>query len=374
MDKREDRPRPRRSRRLSVFSLLPFLASKPGEACPQASYGGQAVLEGVMIRSPQALAVAVRRLDGRIVLKRESLVPLTKRHPLLNVPFIRGAFALADALITGMRALSFSADVAMEEENERAAAAAQQQAGGGEGERPEDDSRVPPAPGENRVEVRDVAAGKGIPWWSLALTLMASLGIVILFFVMLPDAVANLMRGRLPLGAASNVVINLAEGLLRVGLFIAYIVAISRMEAIRRVFQYHGAEHQVIHAFEKGDAVSPETASAYDTAHPRCGTSFIAVVVVVSILAFSFIDVSTWYVRQALKLVLLPVVGGISYEVIRLAGAGKLTFLVTPGMWLQRLATRQPTADQVEVAIAALEGVLAQEGRSLNRAAEATGD
>lgn len=326
-----------------------------------------------MIRSPQALAVAVRRLDGRIVLKREPIVPLTKRHALLNVPFIRGAFALADALITGMRALSFSADVAMEEENERAAAA-QQDASAGEDERPTGEAPVPPAPGENRVEVRDVAAGKGIPWWSLALTLMASLGIVILFFVMLPDVVANLMRGRLPLGAASNVVINLAEGLLRVGLFIAYIVAISRMEAIRRVFQYHGAEHQVIHAFEKGEAVSPETASAYDTAHPRCGTSFIAVVVVVSILAFSFVDVSTWYVRQALKLALLPLVGGVSYEVIRLAGAGKLTFLVTPGMWLQRLTTRWPTADQVEVAIVALEGVLAQEGRSLNRAAEATGD
>jgi uncharacterized protein YqhQ len=363
---------------------LPFLASESGEACPRAGYGGQAVLEGVMIRSPKALAVAVRRLDGRIVLKRESIVPLTKRHPLLNIPFIRGAFALADALITGMRALSFSADVAMEEENERAAAGDQGPGTGdgetgrrGDGESPGSEP-VPrptsPVPAEGTVEVRDVASGKGIPWWSLALTLMASMGIVVLFFVMLPDVVANLMRGRLPFGGASNVVINLAEGLLRVGLFVAYIAAISRMEAIGRVFQYHGAEHQVIHAFEKGEAVSVETASAYDTAHPRCGTSFIAVVVVVSILAFSFLDVHTWYVRQALKLALLPLVGGISYEVIRLAGAGKLTFLVTPGMWLQRLTTRRPTPDQVDVAIAALEGVLNQEGRSLNRAAEATGD
>jgi len=222
--------------------------------------------------------------------------------------------------------------------------------------------------------VREVAAGKGVPWWSLALTLMASMSIVVLFFVLLPDVVANLMRGHLPPGAASNVLINLAEGVLRVSLFVAYIAAISRMEAIRRVFQYHGAEHQVIHAFEKCDVVNPETASAFDTAHPRCGTSFIAVVVLVSILAFSFIDVHTWYVRQALKLALLPLVGGISYEVIRLAGAGKLTFLVAPGMWLQRMTTRRPTPDQVEVAMAALEGVLYQEGRTLNRAAEAAGD
>ncbi|MBI3946584.1 MAG: DUF1385 domain-containing protein [Armatimonadetes bacterium] len=321
-----------------------------------ANYGGQAVLEGVMIRGPKALAVAVRRTDGRIVLKKEPLTPLTRRHPLLNVPFIRGAFALADALMTGVRALRFSADVAMEEENERAA---------GDAGREGLEAAEPALPPQPRIEVRDVAAGAGVPVWSLVFSLLTALGIAVAVFVLFPDFLANLLRGHLPPGKASNALINLLEGLVRVVLFVGYIVAISRMEAIRRVFEYHGAEHQVIYAFENGDQVTPEAAARYDTAHPRCGTSFIGAVILVGILAFSLVDVDTWYLRQAIKLALLPVIGGISYEVIRLAGAGYLTFLVAPGIWLQRLTTRRPDREQAEVAIAALQGALEQEGRSL---------
>lgn len=363
--------------RLLQLSIAQWLQAKP--VAENANYGGQAVLEGVMIRGPKAMAVAVRRLDGRIVLKKESLLPLTRRHRLLNIPLLRGAFALADAMLTGLRALSFSADVAMEEENERLAA----EAGTNQANRPTD-AVDPPAAAEaaaptvaspaDGIEEREVKSGQGLPLGHLIGTLAAAGAIVVLVFVMFPDAVANLLRGHLPAGGGSNVLINLIEGLIRVGLFVCYILAISRMDAIRRVFQYHGAEHQTIYAFENGDPVTPAAAARYDTAHPRCGTSFIAVVVVVSILAFSLLDVHVWYVRQAAKLALLPVIAGVSYEVIRLAGAGRFQFLVTPGLWLQRLTTRRPDGDQVEVAIAALQGALEQEGRSLNRAEEAARD
>lgn len=357
-----------------------------GKAAANANYGGQAVLEGVMIRGPRSLAVAVRRIDGRIVLKREPLVPLTRRHPLLNLPFLRGAFALVDALLTGMRALRFSADVAMEEENERLAqaraAVEAPPAGEDTAERPgeEPGNRLPlithPSPPDARaeVEVREVAAGQGIPTWSLVPTMLLTFAIVAVVFIAVPDALANVLRGPLPPGRAANALINLVEGLVRIGFFVAYILAISRMEVIGRVFQYHGAEHQVIYAFENGDPVTPAAARRYDTAHPRCGTSFVAVVVLVSILAFSFLDIEALPLRLLAKLALLPVIGGLSYEVIRLAGAGRLTFLVLPGLWLQRLTTRRPDAEQLAVAIAALEGALEQEGRSLHRAAEATGD
>jgi uncharacterized protein YqhQ len=204
--------------------------------------------------------------------------------------------------------------------------------------------------------------------------MLLTFAIVAVVFIAVPDALANVLRGPLPPGRAANALINLVEGLVRIGFFVAYILAISRMEVIGRVFQYHGAEHQVIYAFENGDPVTPAAARRYDTAHPRCGTSFVAVVVLVSILAFSFLDIEALPLRLLAKLALLPVIGGLSYEVIRLAGAGRLTFLVLPGLWLQRLTTRRPDAEQLAVAIAALEGALEQEGRSLHRAAEATGD
>ena len=404
-----------------VVSLPAQAADAALRADENANYGGQAVLEGVMIRSPKALAVAVRRLDGTIVLKKDPLVPLTRRHRLLNIPFIRGTFALADALTTGLRALSFSADVAMEEENERLAAARRVVAGagvwgkgrggewenGGVGERengragagrPEaqgagEDSPIPPfahsptlpfsgsptpplshspiPPGE--IQAREVATGKGVPWWSLALSMVASMGIAVVVFVMLPDLLVRWALGR-PIGWGASFGVNLTEGLVRLGFFIIYILAITRMEPIRRVFEYHGAEHQVIYAFENGDPVTPKYASRYDTAHPRCGTSFLGVVLMVGIVAFSLVEVHTWYARLGAKLALLPAIAGISYEVIRLAGSGRFTFLVAPGLWLQRLTTRRPTPDQVEVAIAALGGVLEQEGRSLHRASETAGD
>ncbi|MDH7569997.1 MAG: DUF1385 domain-containing protein, partial [Armatimonadota bacterium] len=208
----------------------------------------------------------------------------------------------------------------------------------------------------------------------LLLSLSVALAVVIIVFVAFPDWVANSLRAVLPPGHAANVFINLLEGLLRVLLFVLYILAISRMQSIRRVFEYHGAEHQVIHAFEQGEVVTPESVARYHTWHPRCGTSFVAVVVIVSIVAFSLLDVPVWYVRQAAKLALLPLVGGAAYEVIRLAGAGRLRFLVTPGLWLQRLTTRRPTIDQVEVAIAALRGALEQEGRTLKGVEKAGGD
>ena len=279
------------------------------------SYGGQAVIEGVMIRGRKGYATAFRLADGSIEVGKHPWEPLTRRHRLLSLPIIRGTPALIDAMMIGYRSLMASADVAAR----------------GEGIKP-------PSPVH------------------YALSIAAAIAIALGGFVLGPSAVIQ----RLHAGWLVN---NLVEGAIRAVAFVGFILLVSLMADMRRVFQYHGAEHKVINAFEATGRYGREEAGRYRTLHQRCGTSFIFTVLVVGIFVHALVGWPTSIaVRLGTRLLLLPIVAGLAYELIKVAGAHKssrlLGVLVAPGMWLQRITTRQPSDDQVEVAIKALEAAL----------------
>ena len=285
------------------------------------SYGGQAVIEGVMIRGRRGYATAFRLADGGVEVQKHIWEPLTRRHRLLSLPIVRGTPALVDALIIGYRSLTASADVAAK----------------GEGIKP-------PSP------------------FHYALSIALALAIAIGGFVLAPSAVIQ----RLHAGWLVN---NLVEGAIRAAAFVVFIRLAALMADMRRVFQYHGAEHKVINAFEATGRYGDDEVNNYRTLHQRCGTSFIFTVLVVGIFVHALVGWPTSLaVRLGTRLLLLPVVAGLSYEIIKLAGSHKssrlLGALVAPGMWLQRITTRQPTPDQVEVARKALEAALELDGNN----------
>ena len=288
----------------------------------QFSYGGQAVIEGVMIRGQAGYATAFRLATGEIEVAKHTWVPLSKRHRLLSLPIIRGTPALIDALVVGYRSLIGSADAASR----------------GEGIKP------PSA-------------------WHYALTIVIALAIAIGGFVLLPTAV---LRSGHDHTLASTLGKNLLEGAIRLVVFVIFIFLSSLMPDMRRVFQYHGAEHKVIHSFEGTGRYGPEDAANYGTLHQRCGTSFIFMVLFVGILVHAVMGWPPLLWRLLSRLVVLPVVAGIAYELIKLAGARKssrlLSALVAPGMLLQRITTKEPDAQQVEVAMRALEAALEMDG------------
>lgn len=275
------------------------------------TYGGQAVLEGVMIRGQHNMSVAVRRPDGSIALL---CTPLSQFFTgrLRRVPLLRGVIALIETLTLGMRALSYSANVGVEAEGEELSSGA-------------------------------VAGMIGV-------ALVFGVG---LFFVIPLFASRSLERW-----VGSDLASNLIEGVIRLGIFLAYIVLISRMEGIRRVFMYHGAEHMTVHAQERGDPLDVESVRKYATAHPRCGTAFLLVVMVVAVVAFVFVGREPLWWLVVSRIVLVPVIAAAAYEVIRLSGrysANPLVGLITrPSLALQSLTTRQPDDDQIEIAIAAM--------------------
>lgn len=280
----------------------------------KAFIGGQAVIEGVMMRGPQHIAIAVRDPAGGITVCKEPLVTWASRWPALKWPFVRGVAALGESLVLGVKALSYSAQAAGEEEEQLS----------------------------NR---------------EIALTLLFSIAMAVLLFVVVPTYAAKFMAAVFPSAAA----LNLAEGLLRLAIFLAYVAAISRMKDIQRVFQYHGAEHKTIHAYEAGVCLDAAHVRPYSTLHPRCGTNFLLIVMLVSILVFSFLGWPNLLWRILSRLALLPVVAGVAYEVIRFAGRSKKKWVhwaILPGLWLQKLTTREPDDSQIEVAIRALEAVL----------------
>lgn len=308
-----------------------------------APYGGQAVIEGVMMRSPRFFAVACRRPDNEIVVKRESVESYLKRFMWLNIPFLRGTLALIDSMMMGMKALTFSADVAMDETKTETTES------GALG------NAIEPEKAKTG-SINDIAVGA---------TLFLGLALGIGIFVVLPQFVASLFAKSAP-HVGRSIWLNLGEGVLRIALFIGYIAAISLMKDVRRVFQYHGAEHKVINTFESGLSLEPENYKKYTTIHPRCGTSFITFVLILSILVFSLLG---WHhsilYRILSRIILLPVIAGIGYEMIRLVGRFKdskiLIAILAPGLWLQKLTTREPTDDQVEVAYTALRAVMEME-------------
>ncbi|MEG6585181.1 DUF1385 domain-containing protein [Dendrosporobacter sp. 1207_IL3150] len=284
---------------------------------PKVTIGGQAVIEGVMMRGPGHIATAVREPSGSITVKKEVLTSITERYPILKKPMLRGVVALGESLIHGLKALSFSA-----------------QAAGEEGE-----------------ELSDK---------EIAMTMCFSLGLAVLLFVIIPTYAAKYIHSTI----TDPRLLNLAEGVLRMVIFFAYIFAISRMKDIQRVFQYHGAEHKTIHAYEAGLPLTVENVRGFSTLHPRCGTAFLLIVMIVSIIMFAFLGWPDLWLRILSRIVLMPVVAGLSYEIIRFAGRSDnsvVAWAMAPGLWLQHLTTREPSDDQIEVAIRALEEVRPEE-------------
>lgn len=307
------------------------------------AYGGQAVIEGVMMRSSHHYAVACRRPDGKLVIHDEPVgVTLLGRLAWLNKPFLRGTLAIVDAVTLGLKALAFAASVQATAEAEAAAAAAR-----AAGKEP------------RKSDLGDAAIGA---------TLALSLAVGIALFVVLPTALTQLMQQRI--GVDSSFARNVLDGVLRIAVFLAYVVGVSFMHHVRRVFQYHGAEHKAINALENGRELTLDSALQESRIHPRCGTSFVVVVLLATIIVHTiFPRPDNALVRIGLHLALLPLVAGSAYELIRLAGRARnqtlLRLLLAPGLWSQRLTTREPTADQVEVALAALQSVVHSETSEL---------
>ncbi len=286
-------------------------------------YGGQAVIEGVMMRSPRYFAIACRAPDGSLVLRAEPLTrTLIGKLQFMNRPLLRGILMLIDALALGIKALHFSSQVQLQ-----------------------NDPNQKPIP----RSVQDIAIGASAAF---------GLGLGILLFFALPTLLTDWLK-REGWGSFEQ---NLLDGLLRIAIFLGYVAAIGLMPDIRRVFQYHGAEHKAINALEAGLPVTVETARQQTRLHPRCGTSFVLLVLVVSIFVFALLGRPPAYIRIPMHMALLPVIASVVYEIIRLAGmfkSGWLTrVLLAPGLWSQYLTTREPTDDQIEVAVAALQAVL----------------
>lgn len=287
---------------------------------PNASVGGQAVIEGVMMRAPAAWAVAVRRPDGVIEAITHDLPRLSSRSRLARIPFIRGIMVLGESLNLGFRSLSWSAQKAV-----------------GEDEEP--------------LTTRQMAISM-----TIALVAFAAL------FILLPLGAASLLE---PYLGGSEFLFNLVDGFVRALLLVGYIWAIGRSKEIRRVFQYHGAEHKTIYAYEAGDPLTVERIQRYRPEHPRCGTSFLLIVVIGSLIVFTLIGRPAWPILIASRVVLIPAIAGVAYEVLKFSGlhGGELVgrILAAPGLWLQRLTTGEPDDDQVEVAVASLLAALQPE-------------
>jgi uncharacterized protein YqhQ len=285
-----------------------------------AAIGGQAVLEGVMMRGPGNWAVAVRKPDGEIAQVCRTIESPMARHRLFRLPVIRGVVALGESLAIGFRALAISANYAAQEE------------------------------GEAEVET-ELSRGQ------LFFAFAVAIGFALLIFKVGP---ALLVDKLVPVHSGWAFV--LVEGLVRVAVFIAYLSLISLRPDLRRVFQYHAAEHKAINAYEAGEPLEPQVVQRYSLIHPRCGTAFLLWVMVVAIFVFAFFGRPSWYWLIATRVLLLPVIAGIAYELIRFAGKHSgnrvLMTLLAPGLWLQRLTTREPTLDQLEVSIRALREVL----------------
>jgi len=295
--------------------------------------GGQAVIEGVMMRGHNSVATAVRKGD-EIIINKEYVKPLTKRNKFFSLPFIRGTFALFDSLIVSIKSLTYSAELFEEEDEENIS---------------KFDSFLQKVFGDKLDDV--------LMYFSVAISLILS---IVIFFIG-PTYVADYMK----LFTKNTIVINFVEGLLRVVIFLLYLVLISQMKDIKRIFEYHGAEHKAIYCLEHEEELTVENARKYTTLHPRCGTNFLFIVMTVSIIVFSFLKWPTLYIRILSRILLLPVVAGISYEIIKLAGRSDnkiIAAFVYPGLLLQKLTTREPDDNQLEVAIASLKSVLEDEG------------
>jgi uncharacterized protein YqhQ len=311
---------------LTAVQLLPALESGEEEIL----VGGQAVLEGVMMRSPHAWGIAVRKPSGEIVHHAEPLDRPSDKHKWMKWPVIRGVVTLGHAMALGFRALRFSANAALDE-----------------------------------MPINDKGKTVQLSGWVIAVNAIFSVAFFIFMYKYLPLVAATGLKNIWP-AFGNQVAFNLVDGVIRIAMFLLFIWGVSLWADIKRVYQYHGAEHKTVFAFESKDPLSPAAVQKYSTFHPRCGTSFLMTVMLISIFVYMMFPVTTFWARFALRIALLPVIAGVSYEIIRFAAKhrGSLFALMTaPGLWLQRITTKNPSDDQVECAIQALNEAMELEAK-----------
>jgi len=301
----------------AAMQLLPAL-----ESSNETLVGGQAVLEGVMMRSPHAWGIAVRKPSGDVATHSEPIERPSEKRKWLAWPVMRGLTTLGQAMSLGFRALRYSANVALD--------------------------AIPREQEEKKIEISG---------WVMAVNVFFSVGFFVFMYKFIPLVAATELKRVSPV-FGNQIIFNLVDGAIRIALFLLFIWGISLWKDIRRVYQYHGAEHKTVFAFKSGDPLTPAAVQKYSTYHPRCGTSFLMTVLLISIVFYTLIPVTTFWARFAIRIALLPVIAGVSYEIIRYAAKhrGSLFALMTaPGLWLQRITTQPPSDDQVECAIRALD-------------------
>jgi uncharacterized protein YqhQ len=301
------------SRFLRLFAhtqMLPVLES--GEETTLV--GGQAVLEGVMMRAPHSYCVAVRKPDGELVTEEQAIPRMSEKYPIFKYPILRGLGTLGQAMTLGFRALKFSMNAALDDGQQK----------------------------------QEISSGM------MSANVVLSLG----FFIVMYKFVPLFLASRI---ASTRLGINMLDGVIRIGIFLTFLFLLSRMKDIRRVFEYHGAEHKVVFNFESGKPVTVENAQKFVTFHPRCGTSFLLVLMVMAMIVYAFLPIDNFWLKLAARIALLPFIVGLSYELIRFAAKrqGTLMGLLTaPGLWLQRVTTKPPDDGQAAVAIHALNGAM----------------
>lgn len=291
--------------------------------------GGQAVIEGIMMMNREDYAVAVRKPDGEIEIKKDRYESITKKAKILSLPFIRGVFRFADSMIVGMKTLTYSASFFEDDEDSE--------------------------PGKVEVFL-DKVFGEKLESVIMSFVMVLSFVLAIGIFMILPLILANIFKQFI----TSDHVMAILEGVIRIVIFIAYIKLISRMEDIKRTFMYHGAEHKCINCIEHGHPLTVANVRESSKEHKRCGTSFILIVMVISILFFMVIRIDHIWLRMLSRIILIPVIAGVSYEILQLAGRSNSKFMdlvSRPGMWMQGLTTKEPDDQMIEVAIAATESV-----------------
>jgi uncharacterized protein YqhQ len=340
---------------LVAVQLLPALES--GE---ETLVGGQAVLEGVMMRSPHAWAIACRKPSGEVVTLSQPLERPSEKHKWMAWPIVRGVMTLGYAMSLGYRALRFSANVAIEDIMQEDAATDHVETATSAVPAKQSEVDVPPAQ-ISHSQTREKAAS--ISGWLAAGNVILSLAFFIFMYKYLPLLAATELKKANP-AFGGQIVFNLIDGAVRLILFLLFIWGVSLFPDIRRVYEYHGAEHKTVFAFENGDPLETTAVQKYSTFHPRCGTSFLMTVMLISIGFYMLVPFTTFWARFASRIALLPVIAGVSYEIIRFAAKhrGSLFALMTaPGLWLQRITTQPPSDDQAQCAIVALDHAMALE-------------
>lgn len=299
--------------------------------------GGEALIEGVMMRGPKNIAIAVRKPDGEIIVEKKPLETLAQKHSFFKLPIIRGAVGMIESMVIGIKALMYSADFTELDDNNS--------------EPSKVDKFIEKIFGDKFQDV--------LIYFSVFIALLFGIGL----FMILPYILANFI-GFDKSTASGAFQYNMFEGIVRIALFFSYIIMISKLKDIQRVFQYHGAEHKTIHCYENEEELTVENVRKYTTRHPRCGTAFLFVVMIVSVIVFSFIKNDNVAVNVISRLLLIPLIAGISYEFIKFAGKSNLKIMrlvSVPGLALQRFTTNEPDDNQIEVAIEALKNVLVED-------------